>query len=105
MIAAERWRTKEAIGLGTDPETGARITQLTSAPLINANIYGEVPFMDPESRFMMFIRSRDSHGPVEVWRAEMEKFNLNWVCDGVLRRRCMGMSHAQRSFNATRVTP
>lgn len=105
MIAAEYWMTKEVVGLGEDPESGARILQLTSAPVINANIYGEVPFTDPESRYVMFMRSKDSYGPVEIWRADMRDFNLRWVCDGVLRRRCLGMSHDHRHFLAARVIP
>lgn len=103
MIASEYWMTKEAIDLGNDPESGARITQLTSAPLINANMYGEQPFMDAESRFVLFSRSLNSYGPVEIWRVDMRDFMLRYICDGALRRRCLGISPDHRYFFCTRM--
>lgn len=90
---------KEVVGLGQDAGSGAHIFQITSAPQINSNIYCEIPFMDPESRYVFFYRSKDSYGPVEIWRADMRDFSLRWACDGVSP---VGMSFDHRHFVAIR---
>ncbi|NLD73229.1 MAG: hypothetical protein GX649_10985 [Chloroflexi bacterium] len=65
--------TPEMIIRETYAPTGAQIFQLTSCPAINSNIYGEVPYMDAASRYLMFIRHHDSVGSAHLWRHDFER--------------------------------
>ncbi|MCC7193583.1 MAG: hypothetical protein IT444_12475 [Phycisphaeraceae bacterium] len=49
----------EAIDLKPDPVSGAAITQLTSAPVVNNNIYCEQPYTSPDSKRIAVIRALD----------------------------------------------
>ncbi len=93
---------KEAIVRETDPHSGARIVQLTSAPAIHSNIYGEVPYVDPSSRWVIYTRRAASHGPSEVWRADLERLWLTPVCDGASGISGMAVSPDQRYFYCAR---
>ena len=70
-----------AIPRGTDPDSGAEIKQLTSAPAIHEDIYGEVPYMDASSRWLMYITGVRPypHYPGEIWRADLQK-KLAYAC-------------------------
>ncbi len=93
---------REAINRGTDPDSGAQITQLTSAPAIHHNIYGEVPYMDPSSRWLMFELSYRPYGLVEIWRADLQTNWLTPVCEKVPGIRGVAVSTAQRYFYCQR---
>ncbi len=90
--------TRETIHLPPDPDTGVRVVQLTSAPGIHINIYGEVPYMDPTSRYLMLMKSETSWGPNQIWRADLERGFLESVCDGVANIRSIARSPDQRYF-------
>lgn len=94
----------EAIERGTDADSGSRLLQLTSAPAIHENIYGEVPYMDPSSRYLMFIMGQRPypHFPGEVWRADLETRRLTPVCDQVPGIRGMAVSTDRRHFYCLR---
>ena len=72
MSSFER-TTVEMIVREVYAESGAQVYQLTSCPAINSNIYGEVPYMDASSRYLMFTRRHDSVGPSSLWRADLER--------------------------------
>jgi len=93
---------REAVSRGTDPASGASIIQLTSAPAVHSNIYCEVPYFDPSSRWMMFTRSPTSHDPLQIWRADMERLWLTPVCEGAVGISGMAMSPDQRFFYCVR---
>jgi len=90
--------TREIILLKPDPMTGVQVTQHTSAPGIHINIYGEVPYMDASSRWFMLMKSTTSWGVNEIWRADLERGFLEWVCDGVANIRSSARSPDQRYF-------
>ena len=94
--------TIECIGRETYSPSGATLKQMTSAPAIHTNIYGEVPYMDPSSRWLIYTKSRDSHGPIEIWRADLERDWLTPVCDGVADIRGTAVSPDQRYFYCVR---
>jgi len=81
-----------------DPETGAQIYQLTSFPAINDHVYCEVPYMDPTSRYVMFIRRHDSVGPVHLWRADLERNLVTKVAETEEGMRGFGVSPDQQDF-------
>ena len=93
---------RETIHRGADPSSGATIKQLTSGPAIHTQIYGEVPYTDAGSRWFVFTKQRDTHGPVEVWRADLQRDWLTPVCDGVGGISGMAVSTDQRHFYCVR---
>jgi len=87
---------------GRDGECGTDVLQLTSAPAIHTNVYLETPFMDAGSRFVLLTRSRDSFGPCEVWRADLEEGCLTRVCHDIDGITGMAVSQDQRFFYCVR---
>lgn len=96
--------TREAIARPADPKTGASIIQLTSTPAIHSSIYGECPWMDPESRYVLLLRSPASHGPFDVWRADLQQHMLSPVCSDVQSLLGAAVSPDQRHFFCLRAT-
>ncbi len=93
----------EAISRGADPASGAEIKQLTSAPAIHDHIYCEVPYMDASSRWLMYTVASRAHGPVEVWRADLERNWLTPVCQDMSGvHRGVAVSPDQRYFYCQR---
>lgn len=52
------------------PESGAKITQVTSSPVIHTNIYPESPVFTPDSRYFIYKRF-----------ASLDGHNSFWLCD------------------------
>ena len=93
---------KEAIPRGADAQSGAQILQFTSGIAIHIQIYGEVPYVDPTSRWFMYLKQHDTHGLGEVWRADLQRQWLTPVCDRVSGIRGMAVSPDQRHFFCVR---
>ncbi len=93
---------REAVHCGTDPDSGASIVQLTSGPAVHSNIYCEVPYFDPSSRWLIYTKSPTSYEPLQVWRADLERYWLTPVCEGARGISGMAMSPDQRFFYCTR---
>ncbi len=102
MIGVGTITIREAIGRGTDPDSGARIKQLTSAPIMSTSIYCEVPFMDASSRYVVFDRQRDSYGPAEYWRADLATNHITPICEGSRKFNGAVVSTDQRFFYCLR---
>ena len=102
MQEPARTTAREAVHCGADPNSGASIVQLTSAPAIHSNIYCEVPYFDPSSRWLIYVTRQTSYGPAEVWRADLEQFWLTPVSDGAHYIYGVAMSPDQRYFYCTR---
>ena len=82
----------------THAESGATVYQLTSSPAINDHIYFEVPYMDPTSRYLIFLRKHDSVGPAHVWRADLERNLVTKVAETEGTIRGHAVSPDQRYF-------
>jgi len=82
----------------THAESGATVYQLTSFPAINDHIYFEVPYMDPTSRYLIFLRKHDSVGPAHVWRADLERNLVTKVAETEGTIRGHAVSPDQRYF-------
>lgn len=101
---------REAIPRGTDPNSGAEIVQLTSAPAIHENIYGEVPYSDPSSRYIIYTCAAPTehagghtpHARLEVWRADLRTKRITPVCDNATGIRGVAVSPDQRYFYCQR---
>ncbi len=104
MIEPGSITAREAIGRGTDPESGAEIVQLTSAPAIHEDIYGETPYMDASSHYLMYITGLRPYPqyPAEVWRADLQTRQVTLVCDEVPGIAGMAVSTDQRHFYCLR---
>lgn len=90
--------TRESIHRPADPDSGASIVQLTSSPAIHSSIYGEWPWMDGGSRYVLLLRAPVSHGPFEVWRADLQDHLLVFVCSDVQWLLGAAVSPDQRYF-------
>jgi oligogalacturonide lyase len=67
-------------------ESGARITQLTSAALIHTHIYPEAPVFTPDSRTFIYRRFQSLDGPHGFWLCDLETHSLRRLTDdGQLR--------------------
>lgn len=88
----------EAITRETHRPSGAVVKQLTSAPAIHTSIYCEVSYMDASSRWVICTKADNSHGPIEVWRADLQRNWLTPVADGVMPGIGMAVSPDQRFF-------
>ncbi len=88
----------ESIPREIHPESGSQVTQLTSAPAISDHIYCEVPYMDPASRYIIYVRKHDSVGPTTLWRADLERNYVTRVSDPLQDLRGIGVSPDQRYF-------
>jgi len=102
MLEPGSVHVREAIQRGTDPDSGATLKQITSGVAIHTQIYGEVPYSDPDSRYVIFTKAKDTHGPIEVWRADLQTDYLTPVCDSVPSIRGMAVSPDQKHFYCVR---
>lgn len=93
---------RETIPRGTDPHCGAAVKQVTSGVAIHTQIYGEVPYVDPSSRWFIYTKQHDTHGPMEIWRADLQRDWQTPVCDNVNGISGMAMSPDQRYFFCVR---
>ncbi|MFW5798554.1 MAG: hypothetical protein ACOCXX_02755 [Planctomycetota bacterium] len=89
---------REAHLVSTDPDTGVRIFRLTSFPWVSHNIYGEVPYMDSDSRYIMFLRQQAPGRPHELWRTDLESTRLELVDTGLCGLASVAVSPDQRVF-------
>jgi hypothetical protein len=94
--------TAEAISREADPDSGSRLWQLTSAPAIHSNIYCEVPYTDPTSRYVFYQKSVASQGPWELWRVDLETHQMQLVCEDTAWTLGVGISFDQRFFYCMR---
>lgn len=94
--------TREAIWRETVEASGARVWQLTGAPAIHANIYMDVPYADSASRYLIYLKSRESYGNVEVWRADLQDGSITRACGDVMRWEGTTISPDQRYFFCAR---
>ncbi len=85
----------------TDRESGAQIYQITSCPAINNHEYFEVPYMDAASRYVMFTRRMNSVGPVQLWRADLERNLVTYVSETQGNMRGHAVSPCHRYFYYT----
>jgi Tol biopolymer transport system component len=61
----------ESIRRETHPESGAVVTQLTSAAYIHSHIYPEAPVFTPDSRRFVYARFRSLDRPREYWICDL----------------------------------
>lgn len=61
----------ESIARETDPESGARVTQLTSAAFIHTHIYPEAPVFTPDARRFVYARFPSIDQPREYWVCDL----------------------------------
>ena len=97
-------KTRELIGCETHP-SGSVVRQLTGAPMFHSNIYCEMPFSDPEGRYVIYQRSPTAYGPWEVWRADLSNGDSVFVAEEVVWTGGCGMSPDQRYFYCVRLDP
>jgi hypothetical protein len=67
---------QESVPAGTCSESGAEVTQLTTAPLIHTHIYPEAPVFTPDSRFFVYARFQAADEPHEYWLCEVGSWRL-----------------------------
>ncbi len=91
-------RTRESTVVGEDEHSGVRIIRLTGAPAIHHNIYGEVSYMDPSSRYLMYLQSYRPYGPDELWRADLQTHQLTLMADNLPGIRGVAISPDQKLF-------
>lgn len=94
--------SSEMISGETYAPSGSTLLQLTSAPAFNSNIYCEMPFNDPDSRYVILQRSQTTYGPWDVWRADLQTRKLTNIADDVAWTLGCGMSSDQRYFYCVR---
>ena len=70
----------ESARLGPQPPFGAKLTRLTSAPVISDNIYGEQPRCTPDGMRIGFRRHLPG-APSELWVADFERNRIGRVGD------------------------
>lgn len=58
------------------PESGVKVTQLTSAALIHTNIYPEAPVFTPDSRYFIYNRFQSLDGPNSFWLCDIQTHQL-----------------------------
>lgn len=64
-----------------DPETGARIVQITSAPMIHEHIAPETPVFTPDSRCVIYSRRQATDLPREYWVADLATLQVRRLTD------------------------
>ena len=102
MLEPGSVQVRECILRGTDPDSGAAVKQVTSGVAIHNQIYMEVPYTDAASRWFVYTKHRDTYGPVEVWRADLERDWLTPICDNAGYIRGMAVSPDQQYFFCVR---
>ncbi|MCC9077011.1 PD40 domain-containing protein [Litorilinea aerophila] len=65
-----------------DPESGAKIVQLTSAACISTHIYPEAPIFSPDSRYFIFNRFASLDRPNQFWLGDTESLQLIRLTSG-----------------------
>ena len=70
----------ESARMGPQPPFGARLTRLTSAPMISDNIYGEQPRCTPDGMRMVFRRHLPGL-PSELWMADFVRNRIGRLQD------------------------
>ena len=99
-VVLREWTRRE-----THPESGAQVYQMTSAPVIHSNIYCEVAYVDPSSRWVIYLVLNQSCRGVtaEVWRGDLAhpRHWLTNVAEGVVNRG-IAVSPDQRYFYCVR---
>jgi oligogalacturonide lyase len=63
------------------PESGAKITQLTSTALIHTNIYPESPVFTPDSRYFIYNRFASLDAPNSFWLCDTKTYQLRRLTD------------------------
>ena len=69
-------RHQESIGRETHPDSGAEVTQLTSAALIHHHIYPEAPVFTPDSRRFVYSRFASLDQPRQYWICDLATHEL-----------------------------
>lgn len=64
-----------------DEETGVRIVQMTSAPMIHENIYPESPIFTPDSQRFVYSRRQALDLPCEYWLADLSTNYIRRLTD------------------------
>ncbi|MFO7948680.1 MAG: hypothetical protein R6V19_17900, partial [Armatimonadota bacterium] len=93
----EQIRIKES-ALCRNGDDEPKIYRLTGAPAIHHNIYGEVPYMDPGSRHLMYLQSYKPYGPDELWRADLKTHQLTLMAENLPGIRGVAISPDQKFF-------
>ena len=65
----------------TCAESGAKVTQLTSAAFISTNVYPESPVFTPDSRRFIFARFQSTMGPREYWLCDLPTRRIRPLTD------------------------
>ncbi len=58
------------------PESGAKVTQLTSTAYIHSHIYPEAPIFTPDSRYFIYNRLQSLDGPNGYWLCDAQTHQL-----------------------------
>ena len=58
------------------PDSGAKVTQLTSSALIHTNIYPEAPVFTPDARYFIYNRFESLDGPNSFWLCDVKTQQL-----------------------------
>jgi Tol biopolymer transport system component len=67
---------QESVRRETHPDSGAEVTQLTSAALIHTHIYPEAPVFTPDSRRFVYSRFASLDRPREYWVCDLTTHEL-----------------------------
>ncbi len=105
MTSPRRIVTSESIWRETDSESGSRLLQLTGSPAVHSNIYCEVPYTDPTSRYVFYQRNHNTYGPWELWRADLRTLELTLAATDTAETLDIAISFDQRFFYCVRVLP
>jgi Tol biopolymer transport system component len=68
---------QESIRRETDPDSGAEVTQLTSAALIHTHIYPEAPVFAPDGRRFVYSRFASLDQPRQYWLCDLATHELS----------------------------
>lgn len=73
----------EAIPRGVDSHIGARLTQLTSVPLLSHSIYCEERYCSTDGNRIAFLRSPLGRSPEELWVADVRTGEVAQLSDSI----------------------
>jgi hypothetical protein len=90
----------ESIRRETHPESGAVVTQLTSAAYVHTHIYPESPVFTPDSRCFVYSRFRSVDQPREYWICDLGAPGM-----GATQLRQLTMPEEEPSVHGPVVTP
>jgi Tol biopolymer transport system component len=81
----------ESLRPWTCEESGAKITQLTSAAFIHHHIYPEAPVFTPDARYFVYDRFQSLDSPNHLWLCDLETGRLRQLTyEGAVRGPVMG---------------